>query len=264
MKKSLIAICLFTLLFNLNCSKTPDGDIANQSIESVEGDKVLIRLKPRVGDTQKTIMTMDMSADGTQSMKMNMVMNMDMKVTDKQDNLYTYEVKYNSIKMNMNAGGMEMSYDSNAKEQSGMGAIMHDQMKALLNKPISMKMSDQGKISDFSLPGMANNQQMGDMSSISIPLPEKPVGVGDSWAAERPLEGMGNMKMNMKVDKITVDDLIIETSGDISDTSGTKIGNFDGNYKLDRSTGFTKDGTINMDLPVQGQQMKMKINFKSL
>lgn len=264
MKKTLIVICLLTVLFNLSCSKTPDGDVAGQSIESVEGDKVIIRLKPRVGDTQKTIMTMDMLSNGAQSMKMNMVMNMDMKVTDKQDNVYSYEVKYNSIKMDMNAGGMEMSYDSSAKEQSGLGAIMHDQMKAILDKPVSMKMNEQGKITEFNLPGLANNQQMGDMGSISLPLPEGPVGVGDSWTAERPLEGMGNMKMTMKVDKITVDDLLIETSGDISDNAGAKIGDFNGNYKLDRGTGFTKDGTINMNLPVQGQQMKMSINFKSL
>ncbi len=264
MKKSVFIIFVLSLLVNFSCSKAPDGTVSEQSIESAQGDKVLIRLKPQVGDMQKTIMTMDMSTDGAQSMKMNMIMNMDLKVTDKQDSLYTYEVKYNSIKMDMDAGGMEMSYDSNAKEQSGIGAVMHDQMKVLLDKPITMKMSEQGKISDFHLPGMANNQQMADMSSISLPLPSEPVGVGDSWTAERPMEGMGTMKMTMKVEKITVDDLIIGTNGDISDTSGTKIGDFNGNYKLDRNTGFTKDGTININMPVQEQQMKMKVNFKSL
>lgn len=264
MKKLFIAIFAFSLVTNISCSKLPEGTVTEQSIESTEGGKVLIRLKPNVGDTQKTIMTMDMASDGAQSMNMNMVMNMDLKVTDKQENLYTYEVKYNSIKMDMNAGGMEMNYDSNAKEQSGVGAIMHEQMKAILDKPITMKMSDQGNVTDFQLPGLSDSQQMGDMGSISIPLPEEPVGVGDSWTAERPLEGMGTMKMTMKVNKITVDDLLIDTNGDISDTSGTKIGSFDGSYKLDRNTGFTKDGTINMDMPVEGQNMKMKVNFKSL
>jgi len=264
MKKTLIAICLFTLLFNLSCSKTPDGEVTNQSIESVEGDKVLIRLKPNVGDTQKTIMTFNMSAAGGQSMEMNMAMNIDMKVTDKQEGLYTYEVKYNSVKMKANSGGMEMNYDSSAKEQTGINMMIDNEMKALLGKPITMKMSDQGKITDFHLPDMGDNQQMGDLSSMSLPLPEKPVGAGDSWTAERPLEGMSTMNMKMKVDKITVDDVLIETNGDISDTSGAKIGNFDGNYKLDRKTGFTKDGTIRMDMGTQDRQMKMELNFKSL
>ncbi len=262
MKKSLLILSVFTLFFNTSCSTTPEGGVAEQSIESAEGGKVLIRLKPKVGDTQKTLMTMDMSSEEAQALSMNMSMAMDMRVTDFAESVYTYEVKYNSIKMDMNAGGMEMSYDSNAKEQTGMGAIMHEQMKALFEKPMTMKMNERGKITEFQLPGVANNQQM-DMGSISLPLPEQPVGVGDSWTDERPIQGVGTMKMTMTVDKITVDDIIIGTKGTI-DSEGTAVGDFSGNYKLARSNGFTKDGTINMNITAEGQPMKMKINFKSL
>lgn len=143
-----------------------------------------------------------------------------------------------------------------------MGAMMHEQMKGLLDKPLTMKMNERGKITEFNMPGMGNNQQM-DMGSISLPMPEGPVGVGDSWSDERPLQGAGNMKMNMTVEKITVDDIIIGVKGTI-DAGGEAAGDFTGNYKLARSNGFTKDGTMNMNITAQGIPMKMKVNFKSL
>lgn len=261
MKKSFLILSVCAFIF-MSCSKTADTPVGEQSIESAEGDKVLIRLKPRVGDAQKTMMTMDMSAEGAQAMSMNMSMAMDMKVTDLTDAVYTYEVKYGTIKMDMNAGGMQMNYDSSLKEQTGMGAMMHEQMKGLLDKPLTMKMNERGKITEFNMPGMGNNQQM-DMGSISLPMPEGPVGVGDSWSDERPLQGAGNMKMNMTVEKITVDDIIIGVKGTI-DAGGEAAGDFTGNYKLARSNGFTKDGTMNMNITAQGIPMKMKVNFKSL
>lgn len=263
MKKSLLILSLSALFFNLSCSKTPEGSVGEQSIESAEGDKVLIRLKPNVGDSQKMLMTMDVASQGQQAMNMKMTMAMDMKVTDLTDAVYTYEVKYGSIKMDMDAGGMQMSYDSNAKEQTGMGAVMHEQMKVLMEKPLTMKMNERGKVTDFTMPGMQSGQEM-DMGAISLPLPEQAVGVGDSWSDERPIEGAGTLKMTMTVDKITVDDIIIATKGTINGTDGAAVGDFTGDYTLARSNGFTKDGTMNMNIEAEGQPMKMKINFKSL
>lgn len=157
-----------------------------------------------------------------------------------------------------------MNYDSQATEHTGMGAILHEQMKEFFTNPIKMKMNERGKISSFSLPGNMGSQQMGDMGSMSIPMPEEPVGEGDSWSAERPLEGAGIMKMNMKLEKVTVSDIIIGTTGDIQDDSGNKVGGFSGDYKLDRNSGLTKDGTMNLDMTVEGQPMKMKVNFKAI
>lgn len=267
---------LFLILFSValvsveSCKNAPEGTPGEeQSIETVSssedgvGDKVLIRLKPKVGDVQKTVMTMNMESNGAQAMKMKMDASMDFKVAGKEGTIYNYEMKYNSIKMDMNAGGMDMSYDSQAKEHTGMGAMIHEQMKALFESPMTMKMDERGTITEFKLPGNMSSQQMGDMGSMSIPMPEGPVGVGDTWSADRKMEGTGNMKMNMKVEKITVDDLIIGTTGDMTDEAGTKIGTFDGNYKLDRNSGLTKDGTMNMNLTMEGQPVKMTVNFKS-
>lgn len=263
MKKYFLILSALTFFILTGCSSSPEAGVAEQSITSADGDKVLLRLKPKVGDSQKTIMTIDMTSGGDNGLSMNMSMDMDLKVLEFAEPDYVYEIKYNSIKMNMNAGGMEMSYDSNAKEQTGIGKNMHEQMKPLFEKPMTMKMSERGRVSDFEIPGLTNNQQM-DMGAISIPMPEEPVGVGDSWAGERIIDGSGIMKMTMTVDKITVDDITIATKGTVEGPDGEVAGNFTGSYKLARSNGFTKDGTLNMNLNTGEQLMKMRVNFKSL
>jgi len=146
MKKSILILAGFILLFNLSCSKTPEGKVSEQSIKSAEGDKVLIRLKPQVGDVQKTLMTIDVTSEGAQEMNMKMRMNLDLKVIDKEEDVYNYQISYNSIKMNMNMGGMEMSYDSESENQSITSGIIDGPMKTLMEKPVMMKMSDKGEV----------------------------------------------------------------------------------------------------------------------
>lgn len=266
MKKIIIAFLGLTLTSNLSCSKTQDAPPAEQSIVSTgdSGDKVLIRLKPKVGDNQKTLMTMNMTSEEDGGIVMQMSVKMNVDVSAKDADIYTYLVKYNSVKMNMDVGGMEMSYDSENPGQSPMGQMMHQQMGSFLDKNMTLKMSDRGEVKEFSLPGNASIEQMGDMGSLSIPLPEEPVGVGDTWSSVRTFDKTGTMKMNMKVESISVDDLVIGTMGEILSDEGTKVGTFDGNYKLDRSSGLTKDGTMNMNLTADGKLAKMKINFKSI
>lgn len=267
MKKLFFVLIGASLIFTQSCKNAPEGSPSEeQSIETVSsdgvGDKVLIRLKPKVGDTQKTIMTMDVTSDGGQEMGMNMVAKVDINIGAKDGDVFTYNMHYKSIKMDMNAGGMQMKYDSELEKQEGMGVMLHEQFKQFFDNPMVMKMNERGTVTDIQLPGNMDAKQAGDFGSISIPLPEGPVGVGDSWTAVRPMEGTGNMNMKMTVDKITANDVVIDTDGDLSDSSGNKVGTFTGSYTLDRNSGLTKDGTMNMDLVAEGQKMKMKLNFK--
>ena len=267
MKKLFFVLVGTSLFFTQSCKNAPEGTPSDeQSIETVSsdgvGDKVLIRLKPKVGDSQNTLMTMNVSSDGGQAMSMDMVAKVDVNISEKEGDVYTYNMNYKSIKMDMSAGGMEMKYDSENPGTDPMGAMMHEQFKGFLGKPMSIKMNDRGTISDFHLPGDIDVKQAGDLSSFSIPLPEGPVGEGDSWTATRPMQGTGNMNMKMTVNKITVNDVVIDTDGDMTDSSGTKIGDFTGSYTLDRNSGMTKDGTMNMDITAEGQKLKMKLNFK--
>ncbi|MFV0304468.1 MAG: hypothetical protein ACK5IC_03170 [Moheibacter sp.] len=265
MRNIKIILLGLVLIFNLNCSKTQEVTPSEQSIVSAgTDDKVLIRLKPNVGDSQKIAMIMDMSSEGQQAISMDMNAQMNLKVSAKEETVYTYDVSYNSMKLNMNMGAMEISYNSEDKEHEGTAAMLHNQMKVLLENTISLKMDEMGFVSDILLPGNITAEQAGDMNSLSIPLPKEPVGEGDTWTAERPMQGMGVMKMNMEVEKVTVDDVIIKTTGEMVDTAGTSIGTFDGNYTLDRDNGLTKDGTMNMNISVEKQKINMKINFKSI
>jgi hypothetical protein len=250
MKKLFFVLIGASLIFTQSCKTGPEGSPSEeQSIETVDG-KVLIRLKPNVGDVQKTLMTMEATSEEGGGLSMEMKSKVDVEVTAKDADVYTYNMNYKSIQMNMEAGGMEIKYDSESEKQEGM--------------PMVMKMSDRGLVSELTLPGKMDAKQMGDVGSISIPLPEGPVGEGDSWKAVKPMEGLGNMNMKMTVNKITANDVVIDTNGDMTDSNGAKIGSFTGKYSLDRNSGLTKDGTMNMDMEVGGQKIKMKLNFKPI
>ncbi|MFA5618955.1 MAG: DUF6263 family protein [Weeksellaceae bacterium] len=257
---------LFALLI-ICCSKMPEQTpVDNLSIENIKedgGDKVLIRVKPKVGDAQKMLMTMNVNMD-EQNMNMNMTSGLDMKVVDRTDSVYTYEIKYNSINMSMKLDGLEISFDSEHQDKDGMGYLIYEQLQPVLNEPTIMTMNDFGEISQVQLPGSLKMEQAGDLNSILLPLPKEAVGVGDTWTSLRELGNDSQMEMNMQVKKITVDDVYISTTGDIRDNNKGKIGEFDGEYRLDRKTGFTRDGTMNLNYTDDGQNMMMKINFKSL
>jgi hypothetical protein len=264
MKNSVLIFSVFILLVQISCSKIPETKVEDQSIESAEDGKVLIRLKPQVGDVQKMMVTMDLNSMGKQEMKSNIRLNMDMKVTAKDADVYTYQVNYGSLKAKMNMGAMEINYDSDEKEHTGAGAYIHQSMQKLLENPMEMKMNDRGEISEFKMPTETGNEQMNNMSSFSIPLPKEAVGIGDSWSSVRHIENFGDLKMTMEVEKITVDDVVIKTNGNISNGTDETLGTFDGNYTLRRDNGLTKEGTINMNLASTENPMKMTLNFKSL
>lgn len=69
----------------------------------------------------------------------------------------------------------------------------------------------------------------------------------------------------MTLKQITVDDVEILTDGTMVDEKGANIGTFEGSYKLDRNSGLTKDGTMNMKINTEdNDKVDMKINFKTL
>lgn len=261
MKKSIFIATLISLTFFTSCNTAPEGRPEDISIESAEGDKVLLRLKPKVGDTHKGVMVMSMSALGDEEMKLKM--NYDLTVSDFKDSLYTYEVQYNSIQMNVNMGnGLEMSYNSNDKTHEGLGEILHQSMGEILAKPVSMKMNEMGKIAELNLQDIEANQQV-DLGSMLIPLPKQPVAVNDSWRSEKNVEGVGTLKMTMTLKEIQIDQVLIEAKGTI-ESNGNSIGEFEGEYTLFRSNGLTKDGSMRLKAKTQGQNIKMNISYKTL
>lgn len=267
MKKYLTLGLSLLFITLISCSKTPDqSPMEELSITTSDSstDKVLIRLKPKVGDAQKMAMTVDVSSAGNQDLNMKMAVKMDLTVIAKEDVVYTYELKYNSIQMDVNTGGMGFSFNSESDVQQGMGAMLKGQLQPILDNPWQLKLDDKGRLVDFNVPKGGDVPELGDMGSISIPLPVDPVGMGDTWTAEREMEDMGTMRMKMELDKITIDHIVILTTGDLIDNSGNILGQFSGNYKLDRASGLTKDGTMNVTVDTEGQQMNMKMNFKAI
>lgn len=258
-----------TLLFiTINCNKIPDNSPADEmSIETAEGkvgDKVLIRLKPKVGSTQNMIVILDMTAEDSNEVNIKMNSKVDMSVINQEDSVFTYEMRYKSLKMNVQTGAIEIKYDSDSKDNNPAASMLGGQMSVLIDNPILMKMDQMGRILDFQMPGKFTKDQTGDLGSIAIPLPENAVGIGDSWEANRSVEGFGNMKMKMTLQKITLDYVQIKVDGVFENNTESNQNKFNGEYKLDRKTGFTKDGVMNMKVDKAGKKFKMKIEFKSV
>lgn len=265
MKNYLIFSILFLSFFACNKSTdiAPKDELSIVS-EGLTGDKVLIRLKPKVGTHQKMMMQMALTSDGNQEMEMNLNMKMDLKVVDKEAEVFMYDLTYNSIQMDMNTMGMSFSFDSEATTQTGMGEMLKTQLEPILSKSWTMKIDEQGRLVELETGQQDNLPSMGDMGSISIPMPDKAVGVGDTWSAKREMDDMGTMLMNMTVEKITVEDVLIATQGDMVDASGKVLGTYSGHYTLDRHLGLTKNGVIQANMETAGQNIKMTVNFKSL
>lgn len=264
MKHSFLFTVILSVVF-ASCSKLPENQPSTErSIETAgteTGEKVLIRLKPKLGDSQKMLITMNMNSEEEDEMSVGMISKLDMSVIERDGESFTYQMDYKSVKMNMQLGVMEMNYDS--ETDSGNGAsVLGSQIKGLLENPVIMKMDEMGNVLEFKLPGNFTSEQTGDLGSVTVPLPKEAVGTRDSWTAERDMEGMGKMYMNLKIDKITIDDVVISLSGSIKSVRGEEIGEFSGNYRLDRDTGFTKDGLMNMNL-TELKKTNIKIEFKS-
>jgi|GEM_PF-878104 len=266
--KKLIWILVPCLIALSSCNtRTENPSNEKLSIESSSegsGDKVLIRLKPPQGTTQHMTVTLNVkSEDEEDEMSVNMVSKMDVSVVDQQDTVNTFEMRYKSMKMSIRAGAMEMEYDSESNEQNSMSAILDGQMKALLEKPVFMKMDQMGRLIEMHLPGNITKEQTGDLSSFAVPLPEQAVGMGDSWTAKKQVENYGELDMTMTIDKITVDAVQIKVKGFINTNDGENPSEIDGVYQLDRKTGMTKDGQMNMQMNMTGKKMKTIIEFKS-
>ena len=220
----------------------------------------LLRLNYTKGDTYlvKMDMVQNMAAAGV-FMNMNIEMSMDIK--DKKADTFDVEMKIKKMTMDMKQGAMNMSYDSTKKEADldEMGKQMKAQMDPMLSITIFSTVNKLGKVlatkvePDIPSAGQFKNQSSG------IVFPEKAVKVGDTWDIDKTEKGMV-MKFTYKVKSISNDTVVLDVTGNVS--SNAK-GTISGEVIVDKKSGVPTKSTINMDLEVQGQQMKTSIVMSS-
>ena len=216
-------------------------------------ESVLLRLNYNKGDNYLTTVELKQSMGVQGEMNMNMEMNSNVSSADNQ--AIILESKIGSIVMDMNQGGMAMSYDSNksGEELDQMGQMMKSQFDPILKATIYNSVDRYGNVLEVkvepSLPGM--EQFTGGQNAINFP--EEEVSIGSSWESESENQGM---KIVTKYTVANINDgmISLDIAGDVS---GIGTGTLNGKSTVEISSGVQTNATIEMNLSAQGIEMNL-------
>ena len=214
-------------------------------------ESVLLRLNYNKGDNYLTTVELKQSMGVQGEMNMNMEMNSNVSSADNQ--AIILESKIGSIVMDMNQGGMAMSYDSNksGEELDQMGQMMKSQFDPILQATIYNSVDRYGNVLEVRTePSLAGMEQFtGNQNAINFPVEE--VSVGSSWTSEVDKQGM-KILTKYTVSEIADGAVLLEISGEVS---GLATGAMNGKSTVDISSGIQTASTIEMTMSVQGMEM---------
>lgn len=156
-------------------------------------EKVLFRYNPPVGETLKYTVDMNMDMEGEASvvMDMNVVMTQTAQAKS-ESNTFTINGKFESVKVDMNAGMMMMSYDSkNPDESNPMTQKISERFKPILDAELILETNERAELVELS--STADLKNLIDVKQLFSPVhfPEKAVQVGESWDMEVVHEQLG-------------------------------------------------------------------------
>ncbi len=281
--KGLLLLSLVTLSF-ASCKGNNSDSSGSNAGAQVSGDAVTLKFNLKEG--QKYLYSSDMKQK-TKSMGQEMTNNM---LVD-----YIYEVKsstgenkvlsvtYDRIKLDMNAMGQVMSYDS--KDSSASKGMIAESMKDFKGKNFSVTIAPNGEI--VKVDGFENLTNSGTpinansikemMENVFNIYPDKPVKIGEQWKKTMNL----NMQtITMKIDmtytlkEINGDKALFDVVGkitselgkDMKEMAGMKMemsGTQSGNMEVEISTGMMISGKVQQvikgKMTMAGQEMPMDI-----
>lgn len=224
-------------------------------------ESIYLRVNYKAGDKYNMKMTMDQNI-GEGMVKMNMFMQMLIDVKSVNDKVYDSEISFQRVTMNMNQGGIEVSYDSDEKEEDmdPSAKQMHLQMKPMLETVLSSKTNDLGKLIEMKVIEGSGDVSQFTNQAQSVTYPEEKISVGYTWKDEKNNNGM-DIKSSYTVRSIDKNIVILDVDGTIS---GMAEGTLNGDMQIDRSTGNPTESNLQMDMTVMGQKAisTVKISMK--
>lgn len=204
----------------------------------------------------KAVTTMKMDIDGEQAMIMDIVTKSTITATALEANNYTLENVTDAVKMDMDAGMMTMSYDSENPTDDPMSAMLGAQMENLIGKTITLVTSDKGELISSSADeedGEDLNNGFENMAMTAV-YPDSPVKPGDTWNTENSANGMTTNAVNKFVGS-DQEGHQLETTGELFDGDNNPIGTVNGTYTVDPKTFYTKQANLKMEMEVEGQKI---------
>ncbi len=226
------------------------------SLTAISQKSVLLRLKYEQGDNY--LMTIEQKQNSGLQGGMNMIMNMNMVVTEAKADSFKTEARISSIALDMMQGEMSMSYDSNMKEEDldQMGQMMKSQFDPMLQATIfSTYDTNGGSTVDKIEPAIPGMNQLADASG-SINYPKEKISVGYSWSTEDEKQGM-KMATTYKVREIENGMVYLDISGSVS---GIGSGSISGTSEIEISSGLPI--ITQMDVSIAAQGLDMTVSSK--
>ncbi|MGI9525897.1 MAG: hypothetical protein ACR2MS_02175 [Weeksellaceae bacterium] len=256
-------ILIITLLLFINSCKNPlsknntENTPADYAIQNTENGEILLRLKPKVGDKTNLKMEVNMQPEGMMiSLDTHFVGDLKLRVTDTNEVENTYSVDFQRIQFNTALLGTKISYDSQGKNEN-IPKPLQDELEKVLAKKIVMTLDSLAHVNSISFDQNQDDMasQSIDLNALFIPLPVKPVKVGDQWNAHQYVQNMGDKELTYTIDKISNTEVLVLLS-----SSGDEV---KGQYLIDRKTGFTKQGTLNIHSVENGKGLTMELQLTS-
>lgn len=224
------------------------------------------KLNPEIGKPMTINMLMKTDIDGPQSVIMDMNMKMLMNATKKESNNFTIENVTKSVKVDIDAGMMTMSYNSEEEPVDEMAKMLGEQFSKIIGQTITMLISEKGKTLDIQIPeNLAEGLDRASFSNLTTTLPEKPVAPGESWTSvveveENPILSKTEMVSTFREEN--ADGYVIDVTGKLFDQTGESAGSITATYTLNKKTHFTKSGVVKTLIEVQGAKIQSDITLQ--
>lgn len=226
--------------------------LLSSGVLATKAQEVEFKMKLPLNQPYKAVTTMKMDVDGEQSMIMDMSTKSSITATKFESPNYTFENVTDAVKVDMDAGMMTLSYDSENPSDDPTSAMMGAQFEKLIGKKMVMVTTDKGKL--ISSEGIEGMDSAFDNLGMTATYPDKKVKPGDTWPSEADSKGVKTKANNKYIGKVA-EGYQVETIGELFDEADKKIGSFTANYIVDSETFFTKSATIKMDMEVEGQKV---------
>jgi hypothetical protein len=237
----LAAGVLFTSCNSGNSSATANGDAVALKFKLLDGSKYLYT-------TDITNQTNTMG----QNISNKMLMEFTYDVTAGENENKDLVVTYTRVKMDMNAMGQTMSYDSN---DSANANPMFKALGNMIGKSFTTTVAPNGTIVKVEgieslvpegTQGLDQETLKQTMQTSFNVFPEKPVKVGESWTKTTDMKLQNfNMKLDSKytLDKVEGDNAIISMDGKISSEAGASV------QGMEMNLDGTQTGKLEIDIP---------------
>lgn len=229
--------------------------------------KILFKLTPELNQPVKYEMVMKMDIQAEQMMIMDIISTYSMTATEATTDELTITSTFDKITMDMNAGLVSMSYDSSKEPNGPAEQALAQQIKPILEKPITSKINRFGKTLSIDAPeaqgAIFDKQTMEKM--FTTQYPDYAIAPGESWTEENELPEFNAVaKTTYTFVEKNNQGYKFNISGSVIDNEGKTVGETKGYTISDPKTLLTIYTLSETDLEVSGAKLKTSMELKKL